>query len=219
MAIAQPKMFGQQQLHSDLKNNNCRDAAPSISHLLQIYEALPQPQHAPVSRLASLKDQRRILDSLHKCLDRSKSEPARIPLNVNSSRYKTELCRPFEENGTCNYGDKCQFAHGMHELRNLPRHPKYKTELCKTFHNTAFCPYGLRCHFVHNADERVVPQLTRPFSNQSSPLSQSPTSSHASFFSSEGSLSPSPPPSQPPSPPFNLFADFSGFDLILRTGA
>ena len=29
---------------------------------------------------------------------------------VNSSRYKTELCRPFEENGACKYGDKCQFA-------------------------------------------------------------------------------------------------------------
>ncbi|KAF3845178.1 hypothetical protein F7725_008341 [Dissostichus mawsoni] len=45
---------------------------------------------------------------------------------VNSSRYKTELCRPFEENGSCKYGDKCQFAHGIHELRSLSRHPKYK---------------------------------------------------------------------------------------------
>nr|KAF6389520.1 ZFP36 ring finger protein like 1 [Myotis myotis] len=40
---------------------------------------------------------------------------------VNSSRYKTELCRPFEENGACKYGDKCQFAHGIHELRSLTR--------------------------------------------------------------------------------------------------
>uniref|UniRef100_A0A8D3DM08 mRNA decay activator protein ZFP36 n=1 Tax=Scophthalmus maximus TaxID=52904 RepID=A0A8D3DM08_SCOMX len=59
---------------------------------------------------------------------------------VNSSRYKTELCRPFEENGTCGYGDKCQFAHGMRELRSLCRHPKYKTELCRTFHTIGFCP-------------------------------------------------------------------------------
>lgn len=71
----------------------------------------------------------------------------------NSSRYKTELCRPFEESGTCKYGDKCQFAHGGHELRTLARHPKYKTELCRTFHTTGFCPYGPRCHFIHNADE------------------------------------------------------------------
>lgn len=157
-------------------------------------------------------------EPLHRRLDRSQSEPARIPLNVNSSRYKTELCRPFVENGTCNYGDKCQFAHGAHELRNLPRHPKYKTELCKTFHNTAFCPYGLRCHFVHNADERAVPQLSRPFSNHSSPLSQSPTSSQASFFS-EGSLSPSPDSArQSPSPSFSLFAGFSGISLDFRAG-
>ncbi|XP_015986809.1 mRNA decay activator protein ZFP36L1 [Rousettus aegyptiacus] len=73
---------------------------------------------------------------------------------VNSSRYKTELCRPFEENGACKYGDKCQFAHGIHELRSLTRHPKYKTELCRTFHTIGFCPYGPRCHFIHNAEER-----------------------------------------------------------------
>jgi tristetraprolin len=63
------------------------------------------------------------------------------------------LCRPFEEAGECKYGDKCQFAHGHHELRNLQRHPKYKTELCRTFHSVGFCPYGPRCHFVHNAEE------------------------------------------------------------------
>lgn len=73
--------------------------------------------------------------------------------SLSHFRYKTELCRPFEEAGECKYGDKCQFAHGMHELRNLQRHPKYKTELCRTFHSVGFCPYGPRCHFVHNAEE------------------------------------------------------------------
>ncbi|XP_003740417.1 mRNA decay activator protein ZFP36L2-like [Galendromus occidentalis] len=74
-------------------------------------------------------------------------------LALNSSRYKTELCRPFEENGICKYGDKCQFAHGIEELRSLARHPKYKTELCRTFHTTGLCPYGPRCHFIHNSEE------------------------------------------------------------------
>ncbi|MEE6474110.1 hypothetical protein FKM82_010273 [Ascaphus truei] len=73
---------------------------------------------------------------------------------VNSTRYKTELCRPYEESGACKYGEKCQFAHGFHELRSLTRHPKYKTELCRTFHTIGFCPYGPRCHFIHNAEER-----------------------------------------------------------------
>ncbi|XP_061453373.1 mRNA decay activator protein ZFP36L1-like [Rhineura floridana] len=71
-----------------------------------------------------------------------------------SSRYKTELCRTFEESGTCKYAAKCQFAHGPVELRGLSRHPKYKTEPCRTFHTSGICPYGARCHFIHNAEER-----------------------------------------------------------------
>ncbi|KAK8741663.1 hypothetical protein OTU49_002326, partial [Cherax quadricarinatus] len=96
------------------------------------------------------------LPNMHRRLDRSQSEPSKggEGRQANSSRYKTELCRPFEENGFCKYGDKCQFAHGHAELRTLSRHPKYKTELCRTFHTSGFCPYGPRCHFIHNAEER-----------------------------------------------------------------
>lgn len=68
-------------------------------------------------------------------------------------RYKTELCRPFEESGFCRYGNRCQFAHGKQELRTVDRHPKYKTQLCKTFHTTGLCRYGKRCHFIHNEEE------------------------------------------------------------------
>jgi butyrate response factor 1 len=99
----------------------------------------------------------------HKKLDRSYSEPAEksqlARMNSTtvagpmSSRYKTELCRSFGEVGTCKYGDKCQFAHGGHELRVITRHPKFKTENCKSFHSTGFCPYGPRCHFIHNSEE------------------------------------------------------------------
>lgn len=78
------------------------------------------------------------------------------PPQSTTSRYKTELCRPFEEHGKCKYGEKCQFAHGKHELRHMVRHPKYKTELCRTYHTTGLCPYGPRCHFIHNQDEVAV---------------------------------------------------------------
>jgi len=71
-------------------------------------------------------------------------------LTMDARRYKTELCRAYEERGLCRYGDRCQFAHGVAELRALQRHPKYKTELCRTYHTAGFCPYGARCHFVHN---------------------------------------------------------------------
>ena len=109
--------------------------------------------------------------------------------SVNSSRYKTELCRPFEESGSCKYGDKCQFAHGMHELRNLSRHPKYKTELCRTFHTIGYCPYGPRCHFIHEEE---------PGSGKSLPLEAVPPSKLGrcgSVQSSSGSSSPSLSPS------------------------
>jgi len=80
-----------------------------------------------------------------------------IKMSVKCDRYKTELCRTYEENGTCRYGDKCQFAHGAAELRTVSRHPKYKTDLCRTFHTTGFCPYGSRCHFIHSLHERQLP--------------------------------------------------------------
>lgn len=92
-----------------------------------------------------------------------------LPCQTTSTRYKTELCRPFEEHGTCRYGSKCQFAHGRAELRTVSRHPKYKTDLCRTFHSTGLCPYGPRCHFIHNEEidgVAVQPQEPHPIQQQ-----------------------------------------------------
>ncbi|XP_064085948.1 mRNA decay activator protein ZFP36L1-like isoform X1 [Macrobrachium nipponense] len=121
-------------------------ASTAHSQLLQVQA---KTQLSPLTQMET--------PNLHRRLDRSHSEPVvkgGEGRQANSSRYKTELCRPFEENGFCKYGDKCQFAHGHAELRTLTRHPKYKTELCRTFHTIGFCPYGPRCHFIHNAEER-----------------------------------------------------------------
>ncbi|KAL7645092.1 UNVERIFIED_CONTAM: hypothetical protein RMT77_003470 [Armadillidium vulgare] len=71
----------------------------------------------------------------------------------NILRYKTELCRLYEESGSCKYGESCTFAHGFQELRAVPRHPRYKTEACRTYHTLGFCQYGTRCHFIHGVDE------------------------------------------------------------------
>ena len=43
--------------------------------------------------------------------------------------YKTELCRSWEEKGSCRYGPKCQFAHGEDEIRKVARHPKVRVSL------------------------------------------------------------------------------------------
>lgn len=71
------------------------------------------------------------------------------PNNRKMGLYKTELCRSWEEKGSCRYGAKCQFAHGPSELRPIQRHAKYKTEICRTFWRTGNCPYARRCCFIH----------------------------------------------------------------------
>ncbi|XP_030634554.1 mRNA decay activator protein ZFP36L1 [Chanos chanos] len=143
--------------------------------------------------------------------------PLNNMLSAPSNRYKTELCRSFQENGSCKYGSKCQFAHGESELRGLHRHPKYKTEACRTFYNFGYCPYGSRCHFIHEE------KLTSPSVNQraQAPVDQNrrlrQSVSFAGFMGSRSSPPPtlyepmgftrapsvSPPPTDTLSPVFN----------------
>lgn len=108
--------------------------------------------------------------------------------------YKTELCRSWEEKGSCRYGPKCQFAHGEEEIRKVARHPKvglceahchssnpnklaqYKTEICRTFWVSGSCPYGKRCCFIHTelpasgappgADGAPPPKIAQPQDNR-----------------------------------------------------
>ncbi|KAI9183652.1 hypothetical protein H9P43_004570 [Blastocladiella emersonii ATCC 22665] len=86
--------------------------------------------------------------------------PAALTTARRASLYKTELCRSWEETGSCRYGTKCQFAHSMNELRMVHRHAKYKTELCHRFYEQGWCPYGRRCCFIHNE-----PQYAKQLAN------------------------------------------------------
>jgi hypothetical protein len=69
--------------------------------------------------------------------------------HFNSSRYKTEYCRQYYENGFCEFGDRCLFAHSRLERNPLIRHHKYKTRICSAFHQSGYCSFGARCAFVH----------------------------------------------------------------------
>jgi len=153
----------------------------------QHHHRLPGSSASSSSSLSHRKLDRSLSDSDSDRLSGNTSSSAQSQRSVNSSRYKTELCRPFEESGSCKYGDKCQFAHGYHELRNLSRHPKYKTELCRTFHTIGFCPYGPRCHFLHEAETaESSPKPARQASTRASNNYNTPTSG-----STSPSLSPS----------------------------
>ncbi|XAR71385.1 hypothetical protein NMG60_11028612 [Bertholletia excelsa] len=72
----------------------------------------------------------------------------------NQGMFKTELCNKWQETGKCPYGENCQFAHGITELRPVIRHPRYKTEVCRMVLAGDTCPYGHRCHFRHSLTEQ-----------------------------------------------------------------
>lgn len=75
-----------------------------------------------------------------------KEEPRKESAATLIAKYKTELCRSFERDKTCCYGTKCQFAHGIQDLRQKPVDPRYKTKPCRNF---PLCHYGDRCQFIH----------------------------------------------------------------------
>lgn len=88
--------------------------------------------------------------------------PPRNSAMFHESRFKTELCRQYDELGACDYGDRCMYAHGVEELKQLPyRHPKFKTERCSAFHDLGYCMFGPRCSFVHHRDtlEQIVQKI------------------------------------------------------------
>ena len=77
--------------------------------------------------------------------------------NKFDPKYKTELCKKFQNTGHCPYGFKCRFAHGKEELITKAQGANYKKKQCKTFQEKGYCPYGSRCSFRH--DERKFSEL------------------------------------------------------------
>lgn len=72
--------------------------------------------------------------------------------NNPNPRFKTAICINFKMKGICPYGDLCQFAHGIEELR-LRDPNKYKTKHCPNYWIAGYCPYGPRCIFIHQEKE------------------------------------------------------------------
>eukprot|EP00826_Nyctotherus_ovalis_P014415 TRINITY_DN14018_c0_g1_i2.p1 TRINITY_DN14018_c0_g1~~TRINITY_DN14018_c0_g1_i2.p1 ORF type:complete len:126 (-),score=23.01 TRINITY_DN14018_c0_g1_i2:44-421(-) len=79
-----------------------------------------------------------------------KENTYRVDSLLSKYKYKTELCKNWEERGYCPYGPKCRFAHGVRELNSKEKvNDKYKSKPCQAFFNTMFCSYGNRCLFKH----------------------------------------------------------------------
>ena len=72
-------------------------------------------------------------------------------------KYKTELCKYYECNGYCKYGDKCAYAHGIENLRSkVTNTTAYRTKKCTQFFEQGYCPYGNRCQFAHQLKSNII---------------------------------------------------------------
>ncbi|KAI3891188.1 hypothetical protein MKW98_007493 [Papaver atlanticum] len=98
--------------------------------------------------------------------------PQTIPQNKGMGKlfFKTRLCAKFKA-GECPYGDNCNFAHGVEDIRKPPpnwqeivaSHEEGRAtgnweedqklitrfKLCKKYCNGEECPYGDKCNFLH----------------------------------------------------------------------
>ncbi|QHS72360.1 putative mRNA-binding protein CTH1 [Saccharomyces paradoxus] len=88
-------------------------------------------------------------------LEPCRRAPLDLPQLVNKTLYKTELCESFTIKGYCKYGNKCQFAHGLHELKFKKKSNNYRTKPCINWSKLGYCPYGKRCCFKHGDDKDV----------------------------------------------------------------
>ncbi|KAI7697738.1 hypothetical protein SSS_10012 [Sarcoptes scabiei] len=75
--------------------------------------------------------------------------PPSMPMH-RTSFYKTEICNRYKRYGRCDYGHACTFAHGSHELKQIPN---YKTRLCSNFTQKGYCEFGAKCIFLHERSD------------------------------------------------------------------
>jgi|EP01046_Picozoa_sp_COSAG06_P000864 hypothetical protein len=93
-----------------------------------------------------------------------------VPASENPA-YRTQICTRWME-GSCQYGDRCNFAHGEEQLRQFggtptgvarggfaaidvksrSNDPAYRTKLCTRWAQGA-CQYGDRCMFAHGEEQ------------------------------------------------------------------
>lgn len=79
-----------------------------------------------------------------------------------TSLFKTEVCSNWKLTGSCTYGNKCHFAHGMEDLKSRMRVENYKTQPCcdPAREGARKCLYGRRCNYCHPGEAIRRPHPT-----------------------------------------------------------
>ncbi len=98
------------------------------------------------------------VDSLKPTVSRSWNRARGAKSDKYQTKFKTELCKSFCENGYCRYKMQCKFAHGAGELTQEDR-VSSRDKNCKSFFASGYCPYGIRCQFHH--EHRNINQIKR----------------------------------------------------------
>ena len=92
-----------------------------------------------------------------KKVKKKKHEPFKSTAEDFKIKYKTELCKYYEINGYCKYGDSCAYAHGKENLRSkITNTIAYRTKKCVQFFQNGYCPYGNRCQFAHQVNSNII---------------------------------------------------------------
>merc|ERR1712223_1599981 len=111
---------------------------------------------------------------LRQALEATSSAKSTDDLAKDNPAYKTSLCKNYMMGMYCQFADRCQYAHGRHELRDKPATvppselpeeikkkltekaknlPGYKTKLCNNFEIDNECQYADMCHYAHGEEE------------------------------------------------------------------
>jgi hypothetical protein len=105
-------------------------------------------------------------------------DKGRAQTKPNGEGTKARLCRHFQDEGLCPFGQKCIFAHGESDKQDqfffkppvdssvvdscpATQNPKtrpeaYKTTLCRNWQDTQSCAFGDKCAFAHGSHELRV---------------------------------------------------------------
>lgn len=134
---------------TDESNSNASSLSSYPEHFADQYET-----HSPSSTGPQYYGDTLILNSALK---------AKRKAVTDDNKYKTELCKNWIEHGTCNYGKKCKFAHGRHELMEKAGASKshYRCRKCHAFFTNNMCPYGVRCMFAH--EQRTLAEINSEY--------------------------------------------------------